>query len=78
MSTDPLNETMKIMIKLLLLETLILLFLKSREEWILKFENSTIIVITVMKSSQKLTKWKIWSPFPEDKDKYLAEDWKAG
>ena len=22
----------------------------------------------------KLTRWKIWLPFPEDKDKYLAED----
>ena len=31
-----------------------------------------------MKSSQKLTIWKIWLPFPEDKDKYLAESWKPG
>ena len=31
-----------------------------------------------MKSSQKLTKQKIRLPFPEDKDKYLAEDKKAG
>ena len=59
-------------------ETLILLILKCGGEWILKIQNSTIMVITVMKSSQKLTKWKIWLPFPEDKDKYLAEDWKAG
>ena len=60
------------------MEILILLFLKHGGEWILKIQNSTIMVITVMKSNQKLTKWKIWLPFPEDKDKYLAEDWKAG
>ena len=57
-----------------LLEILILLFLKHGGEWILKIQNSTIMLITVMKSSQKLTIWKIWLTFPEDKDKYLVED----
>ena len=51
MSTDPLKETIKIIVtKLLLLEALILLFLKCGGEWILKLKkNSTIIEITVMK-----------------------------
>ena len=78
MSSDPLKETIKGIAETSLLETLILLFLKSGGEWILKIQNSTIMVITVIKSSQKLTIWKIWLPFPEDKDKYLDEDWKAG
>ena len=77
MSTDPLKETIRI-VKTFLLEILILLFLKHGGEWILTIQNSTIIAITVMKSSQRLTIWKIWLPFPEDKDKYLAENWKAG
>ena len=77
MSTDPLKETIRI-VKTLLLEILILLFLKYGGEWILKIQNSMIMAITVIKSSQKLTIWKIWLPFPEDKDRYLAEDWKAG
>ena len=74
MSEDPLKETIKIMTKLLLLEALILLFLKHGREWISKIQNLTIMAITFMKSSQKLTKWKIWLPFPQDKDKYPAED----
>ena len=78
MSTDPLKETIKGIVKTFLLEILILLFLKCGGEWISKIKNSTIMIITVMKSSQKLTIWKIWLTFPEDKDKYLAEDWKAG
>ena len=52
--------------------------LKTQRRVNVKIQNSTIMVITVMKSSQKLTIWKIWLPFPEDKDKNLAEDWKAG
>ena len=43
----------------------------------IKIQNSTKMAITVMKSSQKLTKWRIWLPFPKDKDKYLAEDQKG-
>ena len=78
MSTDPLKETIKRIVKTFLLEILIMLFLKCGGEWILKIQSSTIMTITVMKSSQKLTKWKIWLPFPEDKEKYLAEDWKSG
>ena len=39
-STDPLRETIKIMTKLLILEILILLFLKHGGEWILKFNNN--------------------------------------
>ena len=69
---------MKRIVKIFLLEILILLFLKCGGKWILKIKNSTIMIITVMKSSQKLTIWKIWLLFPEDKDKYLAEDRKAG
>ena len=78
MSTDPLKERIERIVKTFLLEFLILLFLKCGVEWILKIQNSTImaitITITIKKSSQKLTKWKIWLPFPEDKDKYLTED----
>ena len=53
MSTDPLKETIERIVKTSLLKTLILLFLKCGGEWILKIQNSTIMVITVMKSSQK-------------------------
>ena len=52
--------------------------LKTQRRVNIKIQNLTIMAITVVKSSQKLTKWKIWLPFPEDKDKYLAEDKKAG
>ena len=67
-----------IVIKTSLLKILILLFLKCGGEWISKIQNLTITAITVMKSNQKLTKWKIWLPFPEDKDKFSADDKKAG
>ena len=38
MSTDPLKETIKRIVKTSLLETLILLFLKHGGEWMLKFK----------------------------------------
>ena len=78
MSTDPLKETIERIVKNHSFWKFSYCYLKHGGEWILKIQNSTIMVITVMKSSQKLTKWKIWLPFPKDKDKYLDEDWKAG
>ena len=77
MSTDPLkrnnenNETTPF-------ENSHIVILKTWRRVNIKIQNSTIMAITVMKLSQKLTRWKIWLPFPEDKDKYLAEDRKAG
>ena len=48
-STDPLKETIKIVTKLLLLEILMLLFLKMWRRVNIKIQNSTIMAITVMK-----------------------------
>ena len=39
----------KIIIRVVILEILILLFLKCGGEWILKIQNSAIMIITVMK-----------------------------
>ena len=78
MSTDPLKETIEKIMKTILFGNSHTVILKTRRKVNVNIQNSTIMVITVMKSSQKLTKWKIWLPFSEDKDKYLAEDWKAG
>ena len=78
MSTDPLKETIKGIVKTFLLEILILLFLKHGGEWILKNSKFNINGNNIYEIKSKLTIWKIWLTFPEDKDKYLAEDWKAG
>ena len=77
MFTDPLKETIEKIMKTILFGNSHTVILKTWRRVNVKIQNSTIMVITVMKSSQKLTKWKIWLPFPEDKDKYLAENWKA-
>ena len=66
------------MTKLLLLKNSHAVILKMWRRVNIKIQNLTIMATTVMKSSQKLTKWKIWLPFPEDKEKYPAEDKKAG
>ena len=78
MSTDPLKETLERIMKTILFGNSHTVILKMQRRVNIKIQNSTIMVITVMKSSQKLTIWKTWLPFPEDKDKYLVEDWKAG
>ena len=52
-STDPLKETIKRIVKTFLLEILILLFLKMWRRVNIKIQNSTIMAITVIKSSQK-------------------------
>ena len=72
MSTDPLKETINS--ENISFGNSHTVILKTWRRVNIKIQNSTIMVITVMKSSQKLTKWKIWLAFPEDKDKYLAED----
>ena len=79
MSTDPLKVTIKKNgDKITPFKDSHTVILKTWRRVNIRIQNSTIMVITVMRSSQKLTKWKIWLPFPEDKDKYLAEDKKAG
>ena len=78
MSTDPLKRNNKNNNKTSSFRNSQTVILKTWRRVNIKIQNSTIMAITVMKSSQTLIKWKIWLPFPEDKDKYLAEDKKAG
>ena len=79
MSTDPLKETIKGIVKNISFRNSHPVILKSWKRVNVKIQNSTIMVITVYEIKSETYKIKRFDClFLKIRDKYLAENWKAG